>query len=293
MPHLLEPTNLFWVGCMARTRMALKDKLRVGCSGWGYDDWLGGFYPKSTSKSDYLKIYARVFDCVEVDSSFYRIPGPAMAKTWYKATPPAFLFAMKMPRRITHEKKLKGVGENLGWFYATAKDLREKCGPLVAQLPPSIKYDAHWTILQDFVASLEAAKYPHAIEFRHRSWFREDVYARLRDRNVAMVWTENQYLRSPTDVTADYVYLRMVGDRELTTFREIQKDRSAEMRAWYKELEEAADSVKGAMVFFNNHYAGFGPASVNEFRRLAGLMEYEFPAQGGAPSEQRSLGDFR
>ncbi|HLQ42010.1 MAG TPA: DUF72 domain-containing protein, partial [Thermoplasmata archaeon] len=119
--------------------MALKDKLRVGCSGWGYDDWLGGFYPLDTPKSEYLKLYSSVFDCVEVDSSFYRNPGPAMTKGWYKSTPPGFLFAMKMPKRITHEKKLKGVAENLGWFYASAKELREKCGPLVAQLPPSIK----------------------------------------------------------------------------------------------------------------------------------------------------------
>src|SRR5437867_8921266 len=82
-----------------RASMTLKDKLRVGCSGWGYDDWLGGFYPPDTPKSDYLKLYSSVFDCVEVDSSFYRNPGPAMTKGWYKSTPPGFLFAMKMPDR--------------------------------------------------------------------------------------------------------------------------------------------------------------------------------------------------
>ena len=97
--------------------MSLKDKLRVGCSGWGYDDWLGGFYPPNTPKSDYLKLYSRVFDVVEVDSSFYRNPGPAVTKNCYKATPSGFRFAMKMLRRITHEKKLKDVAENLGWFY--------------------------------------------------------------------------------------------------------------------------------------------------------------------------------
>ncbi len=272
--------------------MALKDKLRIGCSGWGYDDWVGGFYPKDASKSDYLKLYSSVFDSVEVDSSFYRNPGPAATQGWYRTTPAGFLFTMKMPRRITHERKLKDVGESLGWFYASAKELKEKCGPLVAQLPPSIKFDSHWDLMQDFVKAFEM-KYPHAIEFRHKSWFREDVYQLLRDRNVAMVWTENQYLRSPTDVTADYVYLRMVGDREITEFKETQKDKSAEMREWYKELDGASDSVKGALVYFNNHYAGFGPSSVNEFRRLAGLMEYEFPAKAGAaPASQKSLGDF-
>src|SRR5213592_28808 len=274
----------------ASFEMPLKDKLRIGCSGWGYDDWLGGFYPKDTPKSDYLKLYSGVFDSVEVDSSFYRNPGPATTKGWYKSTPPGFLFSMKMPRRITHEKKLKDVAENLGWFYTSAKELREKAGPLVAQLPPSIKFDSHWALMKDFVKAFEM-KYPHAVEFRHKSWFRDEVYALLRDRNVAMVWTENQYLRSPTDVTADYVYLRMVGDREISEFKETQKDKSAEMRDWYKELDGASDSVKGALVFFNNHYAGFGPGSVNEFRRLAGMMEYEFPSKG-IPATQKGLGDF-
>ncbi len=107
-----------------------------------------------------------------------------------------------------------------------------------------------------------------------------------------MVWSENQYLRTPSEVTSDQVYLRMVGDREITEFKEVQKDKSAEMRAWYKELDGASDSVKGALVFFNNHYAGFGPGSVNEFRRLAGLLEYEFPTAAGSPAGQKSLGDF-
>ena len=272
--------------------MTLKDKLRVGCSGWGYDDWLGGFYPPDTPKSDYLKLYSNVFDCVEVDSSFYRNPGPAMTKGWHKSTPPGFLFAMKMPKRITHEKKLKGVAENLGWFYASAKELREKCGPLVAQLLPSIKFDSHWIVMQEFLRALEVDKYPHAIEFRHKSWFRDDVYKLLRERNVTMVWSENQYLRTPTDVTSDQVYLRMVGDREITEFKEVQKDKSAEMRTWYKDLEESSDSVKGALVFFNNHYAGFGPGSVNEFRRLAGMMEYQFPAAKAGAGSQKGLADF-
>ena len=143
--------------------------------------------------------------------------------------------------------------------------------------------------MQDFVKAFDA-KYPHAIEFRHKSRFRDDVYSLLRDRNVAMVWTENQYLKSPSDVTADYVYLRMVGDRDLTEFKEKQRDKSAEMREWYGELDEASDSIKGAFVFFNNHYAGFGPASVNEFRRLAGMMEMGFPAVG--TGKQRGLADF-
>src|SRR2546430_8457060 len=113
--------------------MPLRNTLRRGCGGWGSDVWLGVFYPKDTPKSDSLKLYPGFFDSVEVDSSFYRNPGPATTKGWYKSTPAGFLFSMKMPRRITHEKKLKDVAENLGWFYTSAKELREKAGPLVAR----------------------------------------------------------------------------------------------------------------------------------------------------------------
>src|SRR5207245_1098329 len=188
--------------------MTLKDKLRVGCSGWGYDDWLGGFYPPDTPKSDYLKLYS---NCV---------------------------------------------------------------------------------VMPELLRAIEVDKYPHAIEFRHKSWLRDDVFKLLRDRNVTMVWSENQYLRTPTHVTSDQVYLRMVGDREITEFKEVQKDKSAEMRTWYKELEESSDSVKGALVFFNNHYAGFGPGRVKELRRLAGMMEYQFPTAKAGAGSQKGLADF-
>src|SRR5438552_16484770 len=102
--------------------MALKDKLRVGCSGWGYDDWLGGFYPPDTPKSDYLRLYSSVFDCVEVDSSFYRDRGPAMTKGWYKSTLPGFLIAREMSNRIRHENKVKEVDENVSGVDASSKE---------------------------------------------------------------------------------------------------------------------------------------------------------------------------
>jgi len=270
----------------------LAEILRVGCSGWGYDDWLGGFYPPRTPKADYLRLYATAFDCVEVDSSFYRAPTRSMTRQWYERTPSGFLFALKFPRRITHEKKLDGIGQELGQFYAAASELREKAGPLVVQLPPSITHESYWNLLQQFIKELDLQRYLHTIEFRHRSWFREEVYALLRNANIAMVWTENQYLKSPAELTTDYAYVRMVGDRELTEFGKTQRDKSAEMRAWQRELEEASDSIKAAFVVFNNHYAGFGPASVNEFRRMVGLEARTFPAERPGPSAQTMLGEF-
>ena len=264
-------------------------KLRVGCSGWGYDDWLGGFYPEGTPKSDYLKLYANTFDTVEVDSSFYRIPQPAMSANWRRTVPDGFLFTAKFPKKITHEKKLVHIEEPLSWMYKSMAELRDRLGALVVQLPPSVKFDSHWDHLKTLLNLLDP-KIHHAIEFRNKSWFKDEVYELLRSKNVAMAWTENQYVSSPPVVTADFVYLRLVGERDIEEFKETVKDRSKEMREWYAHLEEKAGDARQVFVFFNNHYAGFGPASVNEFRRLAGLMEVGFPAAGGG--RQKGLADF-
>jgi len=266
----------------------LSARLRVGCSGWGYDDWLGGFYPEGTPKSDYLKLYANTFDTVEIDSSYYRIPQPAMAANWRRTVPDGFLFTAKFPKKITHEKKLVQVEEPLSWVYKSMSELRDRLGALVVQLPPSVKYATHLEPMKEFLGLLDT-KIRHAIEFRHKSWFRDDVYEMLRAKNVAMAWTENQYVTSPPVVTADFVYVRLVGERDIEEFKETVKDRSREMREWYANLEKKAGDAKQVFVFFNNHYAGFGPASVNEFRRLAGMMEMGFPAAAGA---QRGLEDF-
>jgi len=264
-------------------------RLRIGCSGWGYDAWLGHFYPKDLEKGQFLKTYAKVFDLVEIDSSFYRTPSPSMCADWYRQTPPGFTFAAKWPKRITHDRKLRDVADSMDYFYRSVGLLKEKLGPLCVQLPPSLKYDKDWEALQEFVLRFDK-RFAHAVEFRHRSWFREDVYHLLRDNAVTMVWATTQYLDTPPEVTADSLYLRMIGDRELTEFGSIQRDKKEEMRAWYGAIEKAKDKARSALVFFNNHYAGFGPASVNEFRRLSGLMEVTFPAAGG--KDQRSLDTF-
>lgn len=266
------------------------EKLRIGCSGWGYEDWVGPFYPSGTSSGDFLKLYSSVFDIVEVDSSFYRTPSPAQVAQWRRTTPESFLFTMKFPRRITHELKLRKAEEPLGYFLRSTKELGEKLGALVLQLPPSLKYDKDAPFLWAFL-DLLGERQPLGVEFRHNSWFREDVYRTLEDHSATMIWSTNQYLDTPPEVTSGLVILRMVGDREITEFNRIQKDQKEQMKAWYDELAKVADGMKQAFVFFNNHYAGFGPASVNEFRRLAGMMELSFP-KGPHGQQQRSLGEF-
>jgi uncharacterized protein YecE (DUF72 family) len=255
-------------------------QLRIGCSGWSYKDWEGPFYPKGLPAKEYLSYYSKVFGCVEIDSSFYRIPNAFMVTQWRTNTPPGFTFSPKLPKKITHENKLKNSESTLVYFYSVLSKLKEKLGPIAIQLPPSIKASTHSEVLKDFISQL-SPEFKHAIEFRHKSWFTPETYALLRRNNIAMVWSLNQYLETPAEATADFLYLRLVGDREISEFGGIQKDRTEDMQRWAKAVKDGAGKFESGYVFFNNHFAGFSPESANEFRRLLGLIELDWKAEGG------------
>lgn len=266
--------------------------LRIGCSGWSYEDWVGPFYPKETEPREYLSIYSRVFDCVEIDSTFYRAPSPSMVQQWYTNTPNGFIFAPKLPKRITHDQHLQDVSSYLNHFTRTLEQLTDKLGPFVIQLPPSFKVSRDEKALTGFMAELNP-KLRYAIEFRHKSWFNPATRKLLEGSNICQVWAVNQYLTTPAAVTSDFIYLRLVGDRKITEFKATQRDQTERMQTWSKALDDAGASVKDRFVFFNNHFAGFGPASVNEFRRLMGLAELSWVNIKVDSSGQRTLFDFK
>lgn len=265
--------------------------LRIGCSGWSYHDWVGKFYPKELQAGEYLSHYAGVFNCVEIDSSYYRIPSPYQVALWKSSTPPDFRFTAKFPKSITHEAKLEGVAPLLTRFYTSIGELGEKLGPLVVQLPPSIKYDISRSKMEAFLAELDP-KTKHTVEFRHKSWFNSDIEKLLEKYGVSLCWSMNQYLTTPDTRTTDFAYLRLVGDRTITKFDSTQRDRSKEMKQWATVLQSREDELEEAYVFFNNHFAGLGPESVNEFRRLLGLMEVNWSQIETEKKPQRNLFDF-
>jgi uncharacterized protein YecE (DUF72 family) len=264
------------------------EKLRIGCSGWSYKDWVGPFYPADTQAKDYLRFYSQAFNCVEIDSSFYRIPSPFMVSQWKNNTPEGFTFSPKLSKKITHDNKLENFESTLLYFYSVMSKLGNKLGPIVVQLPPSIKVEKHKAVMEKFVSSLEP-RFKHAIEFRHKSWFTPETYKLLEKHGVAMAWSINQYLETPPEVTSDFVYLRMVGTREITKFTGIQKEMREEMERWASALKEKAGPSEEGYVFFNNHFAGFGPESVNEFRRLLGMIEVNWTQNQGQGSNQATL----
>ena len=246
--------------------------VRLGTQGWSYDDWRGVFYPPGAKQEDRLPFYAEVFDTVELDTTFYQPPRPTIARSWDRHTPAHFRFAAKVPRAITHEGALRGVGEAMEQFVRAMAPLGEKLGPLLVQLPA--EFVAGPETRRDLAAFLAAAprEVRLAVEFRHASWHEPATYETLRRAGAALAWTEWRELPRLTEVTADFLYLRWLGDRrEIAVYDRVQVDREDSFRAWEADLLRVFGEVREVYGYFNNHWAGHSPASANEMKRRLGL----------------------
>jgi uncharacterized protein YecE (DUF72 family) len=252
----------------------------IGCSGWSYTSWQGPFYPKDIENSKWLKYYSHVFDYVEIDSTFYRIPNEFMVKNWYKRTPQNFRFTAKFPKVKTHDKRLRNIEvDQLDYFFDSMSELKEKLLALLIQLPPSIEIVEGLEALRNILPHLDKG-FRYAVEVRHRSWFQDLAYNFFANNDMCLVWSQLADIRTPPIVTSDFVYVRLIGDRSIQEkdFGGIQIDRIKEMKKVARNfkddtIESKLSDVKLAIVAANNHYAGFGPGTVNIFRKLLGLEE--------------------
>lgn len=247
-------------------------KFYVGCSGWSYDAWLGHFYPSRLENRKWLEYYSRVFDYVEIDSSFYKIPNRNTVIRWNDGTPANFRFSAKFPQVVTHDTRLGGGLDALEHFFEVMKPLQSKLLCLLMQLPPSLTKKEGLPKLERLVPLLWK-KYRYAIEVRHNSWFDKEVYRLLTKFNLCLTWSQLDAIQTPPEITSDFFYLRFIGDRSIDQkdFGKIQKDRLAEMEKWAKIVNSAKMQVAFGIVAANNHYAGFGPATANGFRKMIGL----------------------
>ena len=252
-------------------------KIYVGCTGWSYDGWLGHFYPSRLDRKDFLKYYSQVFDFVEIDSSFYIPPHVFMIKRWASLTPDNFRFTAKFPRSITHEKRLAAADseKELHYFFDVMRPLRTKLLALLLQLPPSLTAKEGAKKLEVLIHMLDP-DFRYAVEVRHKSWFdNKDVNKLLSENNICLAWSQLDTIQTPPELTSDFVYLRFIGDRSIDEkdFGEIQKDRTRELKMWADSIDRVREEAKFAIVAANNHYAGFGPATANSFRKMVGLKE--------------------
>jgi uncharacterized protein YecE (DUF72 family) len=269
-------------------------KFYIGCSGWSYSSWKGPFYPSNLEGSDWLRFYSQVFDYVEIDSSFYRIPNQFMVKNWDKKTPENFRFTAKFPKVITHDKHLVDIDKEVEVFLKNIEPLHEKTLALLIQLPPSMEIMPGLEGLRQLVPLLDN-KFRYAVEVRHQSWFQDLAYNFFADNKICMVWSQLVGIRTPPIVTTDFLYVRFIGDRSIDEkdFGKIQKDRVSEMRKWarrVKRVQEENKQLSLAIVASNNHYAGFGPGTANMFRKMVGLSELSW--QYKMPEQQQTDADY-
>jgi len=180
----------------------------TGTSGFSYPEWCGRFYPEALPGAQMLRYYATRLATVEINNTFYRMPNQDTVAGWRDEVPDSFCFAVKASRRITHQKKLMAVSDDVAHLFAVVDVLGQKLGPVLFQTPPFLKKDL--AVLRDFLAALPAGR-KSAMEFRHPSWFSDDVYSTLSEANVALVGgdLEEAEKSPPLVATADFGYLRL------------------------------------------------------------------------------------
>jgi len=224
--------------------------IRIGTSGWHYEDWSGLFYPPALPKSKWFEFYSRHFDTVEINNTFYQLPKEQTFKNWRKKAPKNFLFTVKANRFITHIKRLKDPQEPLERFFDRANLLREHLGPVLYQLPPSFHKD-----LDRLKAFLQALPKKRIVvfEFRHESWFCEDTYDLLKKFNAAFCIHDLVSIPTPRVITSGIIYIRFHGP---TGKYEGNYSKST-LRGWAKWIKDNIKGKKALFAYFNNDYHAY------------------------------------
>jgi uncharacterized protein YecE (DUF72 family) len=258
--------------------------LRIGTSAFTASGWENVFYPPGMKPADYLSFYATKFDTVEVDSTFYRSPSLSTVKGWDAKTPLGFLFTAKVPRIISHEKVLVDCDAEFKEFIEVMDALGEKLGPLLLQFGYFNK--KAFVGVNDFLARLRPflKKVPKdhkfAVEIRNKNWLVPQFVEALRERGVALALIDQSWMPRPSawfekfdPITADFTYVRWLGDRkgieeQTKVWDRIIVDRRAELSEWAEILGKVHKRRIQILAFANNHYAGYGPGTVEQFQDL-------------------------
>jgi uncharacterized protein YecE (DUF72 family) len=235
------------------------DRIRVGCSGWQYKHWRGDFYPAELPVSRWFEHYARVFDTVEINNSFYRWPPPETFQRWREQAPSGFVYAVKASRFLTHMKKLKDPVDPIGRTFDHARHLGTHLGPVLYQLPPRWKLDLDR--FTTFLAALPAGR-QHAVEFREPSWYAEPVFDLLRHYGVALCLHDMQGSASGRLAIGPFVYVRFHFGTQRYGGR-YEDERLDDWGAW---LADQAAAGRPVFAYFNNDVGGHAPRDAVRLR---------------------------
>ena len=239
-------------------------EIRVGTSGWHYEHWRGRFYPEGLPKTKWFEHYAQHFDTVEVNNTFYRLPRTTTVEHWRAKAPKGFVYVVKANRYITHIKKLRHSAEEVGRFFEVMGLLEEALGPVLYQLPPSLRKDLK--LLDDFIALLP--RRPRAVfEFRHPSWYEQDTFDLLNKRGMVLCVHDMSGRGSPRIVTGGMVYVRFHG----TSGRYAGNYTDAMLQDWADWLNDRRQDVSAIHAYFNNDIDGHALHNARALRDMMAL----------------------
>jgi len=241
----------------------MRAPIRVGTSGWAYAHWKGAFYPARIGSDAMLAAYAERFDCVEINSTFHRLPAPETLERWAATVPPHFRFAVKASRYITHIKKLKDPAQTLPPFLDRVRRLGDRLGPILLQLPPRFHYKGERlrATLETLPADLDCA-----FEFRDESWFNDDALDLLHRHDAALCFYDLAGHGAPESVTGRFAYVRLHGSRQAYAGRYPD----AALDRWATSLSTWASEERPCWCFFDNDAEAHAPADAGRLQeRLA------------------------
>lgn len=237
-------------------------QIRIGTSGWNYKHWMGSFYPPGLPQKELLAFYARHFDTVEINNSFYRLPELETFQNWRETVPRGFTFAVKGSRFITHMKKLKDPKSSSQKLFDHAAGLEDKLGPILFQLPP--RWHANYDRLSEFLDAIPR-EHRYAIEFRDPSWLSNEIFDLLRKHRVAFCIHDLRGEQSPRKITSDFTYIRMHGpgvDAYSGSYSQ------SSLQKWSDQLIAWQPDLKAIYVYFNNDVGGNAIKNAISLRKM-------------------------
>lgn len=253
-------------------------RIYLGTQGWSYPSWVGPFYPQGTPTNRFLDYYAKQFNTVELDTTFYALPRESTVSGWREKSPAGFRFTAKFPKSITHEKVLKDAAEDANAFVAAMAKLDDKLGVMLLQMPPQ------WSAtgiddLERFLPVLPPG-HRYALEVRHKSWLAKDTFAGLTgllsQYGVALCLVQHAWMPVLETTTAPFTYIRWLGRREDIPdddFSQVRINRDVQLDRWAAQVNTYLEMGLEVYGYFNNHYQGHSPASVRAFQlRLDALQ---------------------
>ncbi len=266
-----------------------QQKIRIGSCAWSFQDWRGVFYPPELPESRWLEFYANYLAAVEVDSTFHAAPTEDIVRRWVEMTPTAFRFTCKLPRQITHIRRLHDCAVELKSFLRAIESLRPKLQVILIQLPPSLTPKDDKQALRKFLPQLPR-DFRFAIEFRHAGWHRPQFIRLLEKYRICWVWADSTPLNernlAPFEFlprTTDFLYLRLLGDYttkydvdggHIHRYQKLLWKREAALESWSLKIERHLAEVRNVWAFASNHFEGFAPETC---QRLAQRVGFSLP----------------